>query len=173
MKQSKAMMEAFLYLFMVYCLVWSEPYVFVQYVSPLFEWNVVVFFTAHGICGWVCCWPVVVFNGWNWCLQSVLLCWWQYKACAQCSRASGQKNRAQHSLSQWTVGMWVALAAVCQELLNPTDCLLWQRTKAAVPHAKQFQPTLVFVSLCVNILLLSDQFDTSGSCSNIKLSVRA
>lgn len=90
MKQGKAHMEFF-------CSLCPSPIVWVM-----------VFFTAHVFGVWECCWCMDVFDGWNWCLHTVLLCWLQYKACAQCSRASGQKYRAQHSLSQWTVGSWVA-----------------------------------------------------------------
>lgn len=46
------------------------------------------------------------------------------------------------------------LAVVCQELLNPSDCPLTNKTTAAVAdrHTKQSKPTLAFVSLGGNAL---------------------
>lgn len=42
----------------------------------------------------------------------------------------------------------VALAAVCQELLNSIDCLLAHKTEAAAAqHTKQPKPMLVYVEM--------------------------
>lgn len=113
------------------------------------QWEMLMFWASMAFVVDYFCWWTVVCNGGNWCLQPLLFCWWQYKACTQCSRSSGQKNRAQHSLRQWTVGSWVALAVVCQELLNHAHCLFTQKPALLLINTLNLHNLGFCLSLCV------------------------
>lgn len=76
----------------------------------------------------------------------------------QSIRAETQSSAFTQSVDSGQLSGSAALAAVCQELLNPTDCLLRHRTTAAGAdqHTNQSKPTLVFCFFFVSDFVQSN-----------------